>query len=67
MLNCSIYWVRKYKFFSHREYLYGCWFDVDELNDILSTNGFTRVNKDEEIDQLEFDEENDENEVEDFN
>jgi hypothetical protein len=33
----------------------------------LSTNGFTRVNKDEEIDQLEFDEENDENEVEDFN
>jgi hypothetical protein len=33
----------------------------------LSTNGLTGVNKDEEIDQLEFDEENDENEVEDSN
>jgi len=43
------------------------WFDIDEINDILSTNGLTGVNKDEEIDQLEFDEENDENEVEDSN
>jgi hypothetical protein len=33
----------------------------------LSTSGLTGVNKDEEIDQLEFDEENDENEVEDSN
>jgi len=40
------------------------WFDIDELNDILSTSGLTGVNKDEEIDQLEFD---DENEVEDSN
>lgn len=43
------------------------WFDIDEINDILSTSGLTGVNKDEEIDQLEFDEENDENEVEDSN
>jgi hypothetical protein len=31
--------------------------DVEKLNDILKTNGYTKVDKDDEIDKLQFNEE----------
>jgi len=33
--------------------------DVDELNDILSTSEYTEVDKDDEINQLQFNKEDD--------
>jgi hypothetical protein len=41
--------------------------DIDDLNIIFSTSGHIKVDKDYEIDQLEFNKEDNENEEDDSN
>jgi hypothetical protein len=48
---------RKIKFPCRWEYFVDVDADVEKLNDILKTNGYTKVDKDDEIDKLQFNEE----------
>jgi len=52
MSSCSVYWLRRNLIFHVAKNIF-VFNNADELNDILTTNRYTEVDEDDEINELQ--------------